>query len=236
MGNKILKTKRQHQKIDPKLLKELEEQSGFKNVELSELMDVFESVATKKDPVSRSQFDDAVKKLNNVINPVTSSRMFDMFDVNNDGTVDIREFICGLGLLCHGSADDKLRLCFRAADKDRNGVLSREEVAALFKQTWLGSVKAICSSNENILAHIDQEDLVNTAEALAEEFVATAFAKTDKDGDGKLSFEEFKYFALLDPKIQLSLAGKTKVTSLFFEPIVLSPRSTASVVDKPTNI
>jgi Ca2+-binding EF-hand superfamily protein len=38
--------------------------------------------------------------------------VFDLFDNNHDGTVDMREILCGLSSLCNSHGDDALRLCF----------------------------------------------------------------------------------------------------------------------------
>ncbi len=40
------------------------------------------------------------------------SRLFDVFDVNGDGTVDFTELSTGLSVLCGGSKGDKIRAAF----------------------------------------------------------------------------------------------------------------------------
>lgn len=40
-------------------------------------------------------------------------RVFDLFDNNRDGTVDMREILCGLSSLRNSRGDDALRLCFQ---------------------------------------------------------------------------------------------------------------------------
>jgi Ca2+-binding EF-hand superfamily protein len=40
-------------------------------------------------------------------------RVFDLFDNNRDGTVDMREILCGLSNLRNSRGDDALRLCFQ---------------------------------------------------------------------------------------------------------------------------
>lgn len=39
-------------------------------------------------------------------------RIFDLFDDNRDGTVDMREILCGFSSLRNSRGDDALRLCF----------------------------------------------------------------------------------------------------------------------------
>ena len=40
-------------------------------------------------------------------------RVFDLFDNNRDGTVDMRELLCGLSNLKNSRGDDALQLCFQ---------------------------------------------------------------------------------------------------------------------------
>lgn len=40
-------------------------------------------------------------------------RIFDLFDNNRDGTVDMREILCGFSSLKNSQGDDALRLCFQ---------------------------------------------------------------------------------------------------------------------------
>ena len=47
-------------------------------------------------------------------------RVFDLFDNNRDGTVDMREILCGLPSLRNSRGDDALRLCFRVQVQPRN--------------------------------------------------------------------------------------------------------------------
>lgn len=42
-------------------------------------------------------------------------RIFDLFDNNRDGTVDMREIIGGFSSLKYSQGDDALRLCFQVA-------------------------------------------------------------------------------------------------------------------------
>lgn len=39
-------------------------------------------------------------------------RLFVCFDINETGTINIEEFLSGVALLCQGTIDEKLDLCF----------------------------------------------------------------------------------------------------------------------------
>ncbi|XP_052775417.1 hippocalcin-like protein 1 [Mya arenaria] len=60
---------------------------------------------------------------------------FRIFDPNNDGYVDFKEFIVGVCVYGTGteSADRTFRWAFLMYDTDGTGKISREEVAIMFK-------------------------------------------------------------------------------------------------------
>lgn len=60
-------------------------------------------------------------------------RIFDLFDNNHDGTVDMREILCGFSSLRNSQGDDALRLCFQVRD------LSSPEKPATFFQLIITS-------------------------------------------------------------------------------------------------
>ena len=54
-------------------------------------------------------------------------KMFDIFDINGDGHVDVAEFLSGLSVLVGGSRDDKIRAAFDLYDLNENGYISLNE-------------------------------------------------------------------------------------------------------------
>jgi len=54
-------------------------------------------------------------------------RVFDLFDNNRDGTVDMREILCGLSSLRNSRGDDALRLCFQVHGCGRVALSSMSE-------------------------------------------------------------------------------------------------------------
>jgi len=132
-------------------------------------------------------------------------RLFDLLDVNNDGVVDLSEFICGLSILCKGTPEEKLKLSFKAYDLDGNGFISEEELTSMFKSAWLSGFKALAFNHGG--DDIDFEQLDEFSSTMAQNFAHNAFQSLDTDGDGKLSLEEFTNFALAQPKITATLNG-----------------------------
>lgn len=59
-----------------------------------------------------------------------AERMFELLDLNKDGTVDLQEFISGLSFLCKGTVEEKLARAYPALAVMRVGhaVFSSTEI------------------------------------------------------------------------------------------------------------
>ena len=95
--------------------------------------------------------------------PVVASRIFDAWDEQRVGVLDLRAFLHALVLALHGTSRDKLGACFTIADTDGDGmntqrhidatvscghalahshaaapagIVSRNDVARFFKDVW----------------------------------------------------------------------------------------------------
>lgn len=63
-----------------------------------------------------SEFEEVLKAMNMFSLIPLAPRIFDIFDNNRDGTVDLRELLCGLSTLRNSRGDDALHLCFEVHD------------------------------------------------------------------------------------------------------------------------
>lgn len=98
-------------------------------------------------------------------------RLMDVFDLDSDGTIDFHEFLTGLSAFSgKSSRTDKLRFAFKIYDIDRDGFIGNAELFIVMK----------AMVGKNLL---DSE---------LQQIVDKSIMEADKDGDGKLSFEEFK--------------------------------------------
>jgi len=141
-------------------------------------------------------------------------RLFTLLDVNSDGQIDLTEFVTGLSLLCKGSVEEKLALSFKAYDLDGNGYITKDELASMFKSAWISGFRALCATHGN--EDLSMDDLNEFSEEMATLFAENAFDTLDTNGDGQLSFEEFKEFALAEPKITATLNGFKKEVNITF--------------------
>ncbi|KAG8437778.1 hypothetical protein GDO86_008472 [Hymenochirus boettgeri] len=99
--------------------------------------------------------------------------LFSLFDRNNDGTIDFREYVIGVAVLCSPSnTEETIKMAFKLFDVDEDGSITEDEFSSLL-QSSLGV------PNLN---------------------VSKLFRDIDTDKSEKISYEEFKNFSLKHPE------------------------------------
>lgn len=102
-------------------------------------------------------------------NPLVQ-RVIDIFDEDQNGEVDFREFIQGVSQFSvKGDKGTKLRFAFRIYDVDNDGYISNGELFQVLKM-MVGN---------------------NLKDSQLQQIVDKTILYADKDEDGKISFEEF---------------------------------------------
>eukprot|EP00747_Dinoflagellata_sp_TGD_P215160 gnl/TRDRNA2_/TRDRNA2_87884_c0_seq2.p1 gnl/TRDRNA2_/TRDRNA2_87884_c0~~gnl/TRDRNA2_/TRDRNA2_87884_c0_seq2.p1 ORF type:complete len:191 (-),score=46.38 gnl/TRDRNA2_/TRDRNA2_87884_c0_seq2:307-843(-) len=103
-------------------------------------------------------------------NPLVQ-RVISVFDKDGNGTVSFIEFLVGLAKLASGTSEEqKLQFAFNIYDVNKDGFISNGDLFQVMKMMV----------GEN-LGEVQLQQLVDRQIVIA-----------DRDGDGKLSFEEFK--------------------------------------------
>ncbi len=62
------------------------------------------------------------------LNGIINTRLFSVFDTNNDGLLDIREFIIGMTTLFSGNFEQLLKLIFNFYDFDKDGKINLNDI------------------------------------------------------------------------------------------------------------
>mmetsp|Transcript_90731 Transcript_90731/g.189659 ORF Transcript_90731/g.189659 Transcript_90731/m.189659 type:complete len:177 (+) Transcript_90731:58-588(+) len=103
-------------------------------------------------------------------NPLVQ-RVISVFDKDNNGTVSFLEFLLGLAKLTAGTEEErKLEFAFAIYDVNKDGFISNGDLFQVMKM-MVGD---------------------NLTEVQLQQLVDRQIISADLDGDGKLSFEEFK--------------------------------------------
>ncbi|KAK1577461.1 hypothetical protein Q3G72_021961 [Acer saccharum] len=147
--------------------------------EIENLRIHFKKICAKGDNATLPEFEEVLKAMNMSSLVPLAPRIFDLFDNNRDGTVDMREILCGFSSLKNSQGDDALRLCFQMYDTDRSGCISKEEVASMLR------------SNRDYFEQALPDDCL-PADITEPGKLDEIFDRMDANSDGKVTFEEFK--------------------------------------------
>jgi hypothetical protein len=93
-------------------------------------------------------------------------------------------------------------------------MISKKELSNMFKSAWIAGFTALANENPN--QELSASELNAFAEEMANMFADSAFTSLDLDGNGELSFEEFREFAKAEPKITATLNGVKKDVGITF--------------------
>jgi len=111
-----------------------------------------------------------------------------VFDINKDEVINFREFVCGLSVFCSkGTVDEKLQLSFKLYDRDEDGYIDKPELMSMLRAIMF----------DNMLFHLSDDHI--------RALVDSTFSEADQNGDGLISFEEYKTLVNKHPTILKNL-------------------------------
>ena len=117
--------------------------------------------------------------------------IFRMFDANNNGKIDFREFMIVLTVISKGTPRENLEQLFRVFDANNDGVVSKKELRTIVKSLY---------------SLLGKED--NPTKATDKFLAEAAFKEMDTDGDSKVTQEEFIRACIANEKITSMLTLK----------------------------
>ena len=117
--------------------------------------------------------------------------IFRMYDTNNDGHIDFKEFMILLYIMSAGTPEQNLEQIFRIFDINGDGMISFREMRKIVT---------------DLFQLLSKED--NPAQATKEAIASIAFNEMDADLDGNITKEEFIKACLNHQTISTMLAMK----------------------------
>ncbi|XP_033738943.1 visinin-like protein 1 [Pecten maximus] len=136
--------------------------------EIIELKRIYKENCGKSRFLSREKFRNVYNKVFPGDASAFADIMFNKFDTDKNGRVDMREFIVGLLMSDTKNLDQKIKFAFEMYDIDKSGTISRDEVIEI---------------SEAYSRMYNTEDGTTVADRL--------FSYMDKNSDDEISFEEF---------------------------------------------
>eukprot|EP01130_Rhizamoeba_saxonica_P000403 TRINITY_DN10364_c0_g1_i1.p1 TRINITY_DN10364_c0_g1~~TRINITY_DN10364_c0_g1_i1.p1 ORF type:complete len:179 (-),score=46.14 TRINITY_DN10364_c0_g1_i1:5-541(-) len=155
--------------------------SGF----LDDLNEQWEAIAGNEKQIDEEKFGELMAHLKQDQRKLES--IFNMYDIDHNGYISKKEYICSVVLLMDGSLNEKISLVFNTFDENRNGVVSKKE----FKRALM------------VITTMDMDQI--------SEFSREVFEKCDTNADGKLQFDEFVEFVHSDEDGFKKLCGVLQV-------------------------
>jgi Ca2+-binding EF-hand superfamily protein len=101
--------------------------------ELDNLQIHFARIGADGENATLAKFEQVLKAMKlEALGPL-APRVFDLFDNNRDGTVDMRDVLCGLSSLRNFHGDGALQLCSQMYNVDRFGCINKDELASMLR-------------------------------------------------------------------------------------------------------
>lgn len=107
-----------------------------------------------------------------------ADRLFKLFDKDTSGKIDVKEFMVGLSNFTGASKDEKLRFAFAIYDEENKNSINKEQLVRILMANHLAS------SEDEVQRKAD-----------------TIMGQADKEGKGRLSFDDFAYISEKFPNI-----------------------------------
>jgi len=177
--------------LSEKEMKYLLEHTSFSKKDIHEWFQIFRKECPKGHLTRRRMFeiyeDIGMKDPQPLV-----ENLLRIFDKDNDGYIDFREFLIATHLSARGSPEDKLRWQFMLYDRDGGGSIDLKEMTDIFVMLFQAD-NIGDDANQRLYKLEIREEAIKKAELL--------FHALDADGDGSLTQDEFVFGCLKDEEV-----------------------------------
>eukprot|EP00249_Psilotum_nudum_P017727 c26460_g1_i1 orf=415-1971(-) len=162
-------------------LKSLVGTQDLTDEEVQNLSSHFKRICANGVSATLTEFEEVLKAMHFGALVPLANRIFELFDNDRSGTVDMREIVCGFSSLRKSTGDEALQLCFQLYDTDGSGYISREELASMLRAL----------PEEYLPGDIMEPGKLDEM-----------FDRMDANNDGHVSYEEFKDAIQMDQSLR----------------------------------
>ncbi|ORZ22380.1 hypothetical protein BCR42DRAFT_406072 [Absidia repens] len=166
----------------------LSQKTHFSRKEINHLRQNLQTSSTSNvnhNGITEDVFKETVKKCVPSVSShddIFLKRLYAAFDEDDTKSIDFDKFVDGLSIFMKGTSDEKLELSFKLYDVKHDGYLTRPNL-------------------ERVMIQLSQaatdDDQTNEIKSMVDRM----FDDLDVDGDGRLSFEEYKLSVMKEPLI-----------------------------------
>nr|XP_009402757.1 PREDICTED: calcineurin B-like protein 4 [Musa acuminata subsp. malaccensis] len=163
----------------------LASETAFTVHEVEALYELFKKLSfsiIKDGLIHKEEFQLALFRNSNRKN-LFADRVFDLFDIKNNGVIEFGEFVRSLSIFHPNTPKaEKIAFAFKLYDLRQTGYIEREEL------------------KEMVLALLDESD-VFLSNDIVETIVGNTFVQADLNGDGKIDLDEWREFVKKNPSL-----------------------------------
>jgi len=185
-------------KLTPEQKEEFLKAYKISETDYNAIMTAFKQRSDGNGYISREAFVDSVASTSH---PELAGMIFDVFDKDGNGTMDLREYLIMCGMTRAGSVEQRLAASFELFDENGDGVISKDEVRAILKML-VQQKMAIASFQKTGKKHSASSQVLDTKTLMSiDRVVDLTFAKVDTDHNGTIDKEEFVQGFATHPEI-----------------------------------
>jgi len=167
--SRVISQKKRQQMLAEILVKT----THFNRAEIDVLIKLYNE-QTSDTKFDRAKFRDILHNQFDMTDDLLMDRVFKAFDKDNDGYVNLEEWVRGLSVFLRGTLSEHTQFCFDVYDLNADGYITRDEMFALLKKSMVRQT-----------ADEDPEEGIK-------DLVELALKKLDFDGDHRVSYKDFE--------------------------------------------